>query len=147
MAAPQIYTAKTLILNEKNEILVLWSGKWPERPDRSEKPDLPGGIVEPGETFWEGAVREAEEETGIKLSTAALTLLYTETKFSELSHDVVAKCLMVARASTTDVTLSWEHQAYKWLPFEKVLDLEWRPFHRDALEFIARYQLLDRFLH
>lgn len=140
-----VYTAKVLLLNEKNEILVLWSGEWPERPDRSHMPDFPGGLVEDGETFWEGVVRETLEETNISLPESAFTLLYTETKHHESTHDSVAKSLFVARANQADVTLSWEHEAYKWLPLDEVLKLEWRPFHRDALDYIATHGLLANF--
>jgi 8-oxo-dGTP diphosphatase len=38
--------------------------------------DLPGGAVEVGETPWEAAVREAEEETGLRVEVERLTGVY-----------------------------------------------------------------------
>lgn len=52
----------TVIRNKKGEILLTKSPKW------SNKWVIPGGHVEPGETIQEGAKREGEEETGLKLS-------------------------------------------------------------------------------
>ncbi len=145
MSALRVYTAKALLLNEKNEILILWSGDWPGRPDRSHMPDFPGGLVEDGETFWDGVARETTEETNITLPVSDFTLLYTETKFHEASADTVSKSLFVARVHQADVTLSWEHEAFKWLPIDEVLTLEWRPFHRDALDYISAHKLLADF--
>lgn len=146
MTALRVYTAKALILNEKNEILVLWSGEWPERPDRSGKPDFPGGLVEVGETFLDGVVRETTEETGLVVPSKDFTLLYTETKFHEVSQDTVLKSLFVARVNQASVTLSWEHSAYKWLPFDEIVTLEWRQAYRDALDYISSHRLLDEFM-
>ena len=145
MAAERVYTAKALLLNPENKILVLRSSKWDARPDRSHKPDFPGGIVEEGETPTVGLVREVSEEAGIAIAESDLVLLYTETKFHQVTHDSVTKHLFFARTETSDVTLSWEHEAYEWLDFESVLTLEWRPFHQDALDYIKLHSLLDEF--
>ena len=37
---------------------------------------IPGGVMEPGETFLEAAVRETYEETGLKVEQLALFGLY-----------------------------------------------------------------------
>ncbi len=145
MSALRVYTAKALILNEKNEILVLWSDEWPGRPDRSHMPDFPGGLVEDGETFWDGVARETNEEAGIAIPASDFTLLYTETKFHDVSLDTVLKSMFVAKVKQADVTLSWEHESFKWLQFDEVRALEWRPFHKDALDYIAAHQLLADF--
>ncbi len=52
-----VYAAGGFVINEKNEILMMFRrGKW----------DLPKGKMDKGETFEECAVRETEEETGLK---------------------------------------------------------------------------------
>lgn len=145
MTAKRVYTAKVLLVNEDNEVLVLWSGEWPDRPDRSGKPDFPGGIVEQGETFWDGVARETYEEVGIRLNPEEFTLLYTETKFHDVTQDVVSKSMFVAQVTRPTITLSWEHKTSKWMPYEEVLSLEWRPFHKDALAFIAEHKMLRDF--
>jgi len=48
-----------LVINEKNQILFIFrNGKW----------DLPKGKIEPNETIELGAIREVEEECGLKVS-------------------------------------------------------------------------------
>ncbi|MCP1123701.1 ADP-ribose pyrophosphatase [Bacillus sp. AFS018417] len=54
-----IVTAATVVLNDKNEILLLKS------PMRGW--EIPGGQVEEGEAIPVGAIREAKEETGIDI--------------------------------------------------------------------------------
>lgn len=53
----KIIAAGGLVLNENSELLMIYRrGKW----------DLPKGKVEEGETIAAGAVREVQEETGLK---------------------------------------------------------------------------------
>lgn len=66
-----IQAAGGLVLNEENKILFMFRrGKW----------DLPKGKLDPGESLEECAVREVEEETGLKkieLKTFLLTTYHT----------------------------------------------------------------------
>ncbi|USN53798.1 MAG: NUDIX domain-containing protein [Candidatus Nomurabacteria bacterium] len=50
-----------VIIFHKGKILIARSPKW------SDKWTLPGGHIDPGETIAEAAMREAEEETGLKV--------------------------------------------------------------------------------
>lgn len=53
--------AAPVIINDKGEILLIKSHKW------GDKYLIPGGHIETGETIFEAAKREGEEETGLKL--------------------------------------------------------------------------------
>ena len=50
-----------VIENQNGEILMVKSHKW------NNKWCMPGGHIDPGETIEHAALREAEEETGLKL--------------------------------------------------------------------------------
>lgn len=65
--------------------------------------ELPGGHLEAGETFKQGAKREVEEETNIKLSK--LKLLRKQKDF----------CLFTATPKVIKVILSDEHVDYAWV--------------------------------
>jgi mutator protein MutT len=53
---------KGLIRNEKGEILMVYIPEWGHNPPHW---DLPGGRMDPGETFLQTLKRELEEEIGV----------------------------------------------------------------------------------
>lgn len=129
--------AKTLIVNEKNEVLILTLSEYKGRPDKSFTPDLPGGRVDPGETGRDAAIREAYEEVALTLDPSELKLAYADTKYIEEEQKSVTKFLYVAQLSKTpEVTLSWEHVAYEWVPLAVLLEsVALRPFYKKATEY------------
>jgi len=69
-----IQAAGGLVVNENNEILMIFRrGKW----------DLPKGKLDKGETLAECAVREVEEETGLKKISLSSPLLITYHTYHE----------------------------------------------------------------
>jgi len=138
--------AKTVVVNEKNEALVLTIGEYEGRPDKSHTPDLPGGQVEiaDGESEMAGAIREAEEEAGIVLDPARMVLAYTKTRSFPEENKSVSFFLYVTKLdSTPDVVVSWEHENYEWVPLEALLETKaFRPFYKKAIEYAFANKLL-----
>ena len=62
--------AGTLILNDQNEVLLI------KRTDNNMW-GIPGGSCELGETFEEAAIREAFEETGLKINSLELFSVFS----------------------------------------------------------------------
>ncbi|HET7174599.1 MAG TPA: NUDIX hydrolase [Gammaproteobacteria bacterium] len=60
---------------------------------------LPGGFVEVGESLERAAVREAEEETGLKVRLKALLGLYSDPARDPRGHTVTAVYIGEARGS------------------------------------------------
>ena len=138
--------AKTVIVNEKNEVLVLTIGEYKERPDKSYTPDLPGGQIEigDGESELAGAVREAKEEAGFDINPSDMVLAYTKTKSMKEESKSVSFFLYVVRLDyTPEVTISWEHERYEWVPIHILLEtIFFRPFYKEAIEYCFENKLL-----
>ncbi len=99
------------------------------------------GSVENGETFEAAATRELAEEIGV---TASLIDLNQEFHFHDRwGHDVEEKVFLCWLEAIPTITLSAEHQAFKWLPVENItknnfiFPSNFEAFQR-ALEFIRK---------
>ncbi|MBC7564913.1 NUDIX hydrolase [Candidatus Saccharibacteria bacterium] len=138
--------AKTVIVNEKNEALVLIIGEYKERPDKSHTPDLPGGQIEigDGESEMMGAIREVEEESGIVLKPADMVLAFTKTRdFKDENKSISFFLYIAVLDDTPDVVVSWEHEDYEWVPLASLLEEKtFRPFYKEAIEYSFKNKLL-----
>jgi len=114
-----LLSQKTFVFNEEGKFLTLL--RTASAPTRPLKWDLPGGIYEIGESPIEGARREIREESGLEVDEMRPLCLVGE------YNDEGKWCVTVAyqaKAITTDVALSFEHQEYKWVTKEEFLGLE-----------------------
>lgn len=65
------------------------------------------------------AVREVEEEAGIRIDPSRLKHIYTGSDFSK--HGTVYTLYTAEVATKPEVTISWEHARYEWLTLEELL--------------------------
>lgn len=136
--------AKVFLLNDKREALMLRTGEYKEHPEKEHKPDLPGGLVDPGESERDAVVRELYEEAGINVDPRLVTLGYAETAFYPDEDKSVSKLLYVARLDhTPDVAISWEHESYEWHSADTFTEeYELRPFYKKAVAYLINNQLI-----
>ena len=85
--------------------------------------DFPKGHVDKGETEIETAIRELEEETGIKniilLDNFRKTINYKiQKRDRKISKEVV---FFIATTAETEINLSHEHVDYGWFDFTSAL--------------------------
>lgn len=136
--------AKVLVVNEKSEALILTVGEYKERPDKSFKPDLPGGLVDPGESELVAVVRELQEESGIVAEPDLFKLVYAKTEPFVLENKSVTKTLyLLSLTATPEVTISWEHAKYEWVPLGELKEgVELRPFYKEAVSYCFSNNIL-----
>lgn len=136
--------AKVLVVNEKKEALILTVGEYKAHPHKSFKPDLPGGLVDPGETELAAVARELKEEASIEVEAKSFNLVYAKTEFYPKENKSVSKFLyLVFLRETPDVTISWEHSEYNWIPLDNLTSsVELRPFYEEAVLYCFSHKLL-----
>lgn len=100
---------------------------------------IPGGHVDPGESFEQAAVREAIEESGyeVKLESELYSATIKNTEYKGSKGDSEEVDIKIFKASTTGGELKLDDQALdlKWMPKEEALklDLRWA-FLKDIIK-------------
>jgi 8-oxo-dGTP diphosphatase len=138
-----LVVVKALLLDDAGNMLVLRrSGT---HPTLAHFPDLPGGIVDPGEDLGEALVREIREEAGLEVSVHTLHPLYAGTEAYGGKNRL--RILYVGRLSgeKPQIAISWEHEAAEWLPLSDMAEIEreHHSFYKEALHAIRTNNLLD----
>ena len=131
--------AKTVLQDQNGLILLIRRSK--TAPRRPLEWDLPGGFVEDGENFTDAAIRETEEEVGIKLSKDNLHLSYTYA--ANMKFGNVCWLFFVAKTKENKVQLSHEHDKYQWLSVKNALEIIEYKLHRDLLTYLKTNNLID----
>lgn len=119
MEKPKIIAGGGLVLNPKNELLMIYRlGYW----------DLPKGKWEEGETIEECAVREVEEETGLQhvMLEKLIGLTYHEYFNKYTQEDVIKEThwfkMSIDDEQTLVPQLSEDIQKAEWIPLKKVIE-------------------------
>lgn len=102
-------SAATIVLNDQNEILLI---KGPMRGW-----EMPGGIVEEGESLKEAAIRETKEESGIEIEVLNFCGIFQNVNQS------ICNTLFLAKPIGGKLTTSAESLEVGFFPIE--IALEW----------------------
>ena len=98
-------TSVRVVLRDDDDRILLFRTVDPTMPELGEWWELPGGGVEPGESFAQTAVREVAEETGFALSVSSVSeatwrrdSTYVRRRTRVWQHEVVVHARVPGRA-------------------------------------------------
>lgn len=134
--------AKVILVNPnlKKLLLIKRSQSDERRPGQW---DLPGGMVEYGETIEHGAIRETEEEAGINISIDSLKLIYTINNIQATNKRLTNWLIFTANTTKTEVKLSNEHDEYSWYSIKEALDLIIYERHKIVLDLVFKEKIIS----
>ena len=101
--------AKVFLENADGSILVLRRSE--TAPRRALDWDLPGGWVESHEDPLTAAIRELEEEAGVRLHSLSETLKTVD----ERDDEIIIRHYFIGITEHPEITLSYEHDRFKWV--------------------------------
>ena len=115
--------AKAVIVNENNQVLIVQEATTYEDGTQFGKYGLPGGRLNLGESYENGLIREVREETGLEVMIGQP--LYVGEWCPNIrgtKHQIIA-IFTICKAKSTEVILSEEHDAYKWIDAKDLKDI------------------------
>ncbi|MEZ0319927.1 MAG: NUDIX domain-containing protein [Pyrobaculum sp.] len=96
--------------------------------------DFPHGLVRLYETDEAAALREIYEETGLKVELIPSFKEEIRYKYSKIGRTIYREVVyFLAKSKSLDVTLSKEHDAYRWTTGSEALKLLTRNETREVL--------------
>lgn len=126
-AAHRPLTVKAIIITKDHKILLL------KRPNKG-RWDLPGGGVDDGENLPQAIIREVNEEAGLLIDNALPVYTYIralKSKPEKLIQFVMSRINTLS--SDLNITLSDEHESYKFFDFVDMTTLQMVPSYLEAL--------------
>lgn len=113
-----------VILNNDHKVLLC------HRCDR-DLWDLPGGMVELGESPWDGVIREVKEETGLEVVVERLVGIYSKKKKNDIIFSFLCKEI------GGEITLNDEADAIEYFSTEK-LPQNLSPKHEERIRDVIQ---------
>lgn len=103
--------------------------------------ELPGGKVDPGESFIDNAIREVAEETGLTLSSDTIhfllrTLVEVTNSNSKYFGSIFLNLYFWTQYNNEHIQISEEHNEFIWVNQESFKSLQLTPGTLEVLELI-----------
>jgi len=107
------------------------------------------GLIEPGEDEKQAAIRELEEETGIKITSLIPGFeekqnLFFKFKGEFIKKEVVLFLAKISEEQAKETKISWEHDAFSWLNLGDAISITRIKANKDLLkktsDFILEFE-------
>lgn len=134
-----VSTVGALILNSKEEMLLIRTHKW------SHRWGIPGGKIKRGESCEDALVREILEETALTLRDIEFVMVQDciePVEFQRSAHFLLLNYIARCAEEDPQVVLNEEAQAFQWLPLAEALQMDLNIPTRILLDECLRKGLL-----
>ncbi len=137
---------KAVIVNAKGQVLILREAPAATHSGntKSGRYQLPGGKLEPGETFEGCLKREVLEETGLGIELGKPLLVGEWHPVVRGIQQQIIGVFVAARPTSEAVRLSEEHDAYLWIDPAKRAEYDIIPPDCDAVDVCATLRVTYR---
>jgi len=128
--------SSAIIEDNEGRILLTQSPKW------NNKWTLPGGHIEPGESFADAAIREAEEETGLKVKPVDIIAygeLIDSKDFHRPAHFIYFDVYCILNGGELKLD-GQELTSYQWLTPKQALKLDLAESYSDTIQKLIEYK-------
>ena len=98
--------------------------------------DIPGGRIEPDENLTVALQREVKEELAVEL-TEKTALINAQDIFVTAKELHVVRLTYIVDQDIAALTLSEEHQAYRWCTIEDIIQQNVDPYLKETLELLT----------
>ncbi len=126
---------KAVILNEKNEVLLVQESSKDKTRSHIGKWDCPGGRLNFGEDPFQGLKREVLEEVGLEIEIQKPLDISFWTPIKQNEEWYIVAMFMICKPKSKEVKISnFEHDAYKWVTLKELANLNIIPTTLKVLE-------------
>lgn len=115
---PKIFVATKAFITHAGKILVLRESSKYEAGTNTNKFDVVGGRVEPGEKWSDCLLREIKEETGLSVKIGKPFFVNEWRPVVKGEQWQIVGIFFECEAENENVVLSQDHDAYKWVVSE-----------------------------
>ncbi len=119
---------KAFVKNKNDEILVL--KRTSTAPSNPNTWDLPGGLLDFGETPSEAIKREIFEESSLKINDVKI---HSETLFKRKEIPTVVIFYECETINSEEVKTSFEHSEFKWVSISEIKEIKMQPWITEHL--------------
>lgn len=112
---PKLFVAAKAFIFNKGKILLLKESSNYQEGVHAQKFDVVGGRLEPGEDFYESALREIKEETGLNVKIGNCFFVNESRPTVNGEQWQIVRVFLECFSDSEEVILSEDHNEYLWI--------------------------------